>query len=205
MNVERLASKPIDARSDQVNQSSRASGDVPLRDLVELDGRLPALLEGAVKPKDDAERIELAALCTLKRWHAAAARFYADAFASTPAMAEDTQKKYRYNAACAAALAGCGVGMDADKLDDKQRAMWRTQARDWLHLDLKWWNKTLEKGDAQSRDAIGQTMLHWQTDEDFAGVRDNAALARLPESEQQAWRKLWSDVESLRKKASATK
>ena len=43
--------------------------------------------------------------------------------------------------------------------------------------------------------------MHWQTNPDLAGERDKKALATLPESEREAWRKLWVDVEELLKKA----
>jgi hypothetical protein len=44
-----------------------------------------------------------------------------------------------------------------------------------------------------------QALRHWQTDPDLAGVRDKEALAALPEAEQEAWRKLWADMEELLK------
>jgi hypothetical protein len=37
-------------------------------------------------------------------------------------------------------------------------------------------------------------MQHWLDDSDFAGVRGEAALAKLPETERRAWQKLWADV-----------
>jgi hypothetical protein len=40
---------------------------------------------------------------------------------------------------------------------------------------------------------------------DLAGLRDPASLAKLPEAEQEAGRKLWADVEALLKKAQETK
>ena len=48
---------------------------------------------------------------------------------------------------------------------------------------------------------IVQTLKHWQQDADLAGVREGEALAKLPEEEQKAWQDLWSDVETLLKKA----
>jgi hypothetical protein len=36
-------------------------------------------------------------------------------------------------------------------------------------------------------------------------VRDDAGLAKLPEAEQRAWRKLWADIEALRKQAGERK
>jgi hypothetical protein len=40
-------------------------------------------------------------------------------------------------------------------------------------------------------------MTHWLQDADFAGIRDAAALARLPEAERTDWQKLWADVAGL--------
>jgi hypothetical protein len=41
----------------------------------------------------------------------------------------------------------------------------------------------------------------WKTDRDFSGIRDEAALAKLPEGEREAFRAFWAEVEALRKKA----
>src|SRR5262249_44852986 len=37
----------------------------------------------------------------------------------------------------------------------------------------------------------------WQTDPDLAGVRDNQALAQLPEGERKDWQSLWAEVADL--------
>jgi hypothetical protein len=52
---------------------------------------------------------------------------------------------------------------------------------------------------------VGQTLLHWQTDPDLAGVRDQALLAKLPEAERQEWAKLWAEVAALLVKAGPKK
>jgi hypothetical protein len=44
-------------------------------------------------------------------------------------------------------------------------------------------------------------MQHCQQGRDSAGVHSEA-LAKLPETEQKEWRKLWADVEVLRLRAS---
>src|SRR5262249_48604905 len=103
---------------------------------------------GTDKPASIAEQIEFAQFCTVKKYHAAAARFYRDTFTADPKRAEDLSSGTRYDGACAAALAACGSGKAADKLDDKERATWRSRARDWLGLDLQGWAKIIEKGDA---------------------------------------------------------
>jgi tetratricopeptide (TPR) repeat protein/tRNA A-37 threonylcarbamoyl transferase component Bud32 len=169
------------------------------RRLVDLDRKLPAFLKRDVKPKDDAERIELAELCALKHWYASSARFYADAFTATPATA--AQATHRYNAACAAALAGCGRGEDAIKPDDKQRASLRHQALGWLRDDLVVGARRLESGKADDRALVRRIIEHWRTDTDLAGVRDKDALASLPEDERKQWQKLWADVDALHQRA----
>ena len=49
-----------------------------------------------------------------------------------PKLADNLAAVHRYNAACAAALAACGQGNDADNLDGKECARLRGQALDWL-------------------------------------------------------------------------
>jgi hypothetical protein len=41
----------------------------------------------------------------------------------------------------------------------------------------------------------------WRTDPELAGLRDPAAVAKLPADEQQACKKLWADVAALLEKA----
>jgi serine/threonine protein kinase/Flp pilus assembly protein TadD len=171
--------------------------------LVELDGKLPGFLDRTVTPASPAERIELAGLCVLKRLHGAAARFYEEAFAAAPTLADDLAAAHRYNAACAAALAGCGQGKDADKLEDEERARLRRQALDWLRADVGAMGRLLDKGADPARTAatVGGLLTHWQADPVLAGVRGPEALARLPEAERQPWHKLWDDVGDMLKRA----
>jgi tetratricopeptide (TPR) repeat protein len=162
--------------------------------LVELDERLPGFLEGKATPASPAERIELAELCSRKRLHRSAARFYEEAFAREPGLADDPGTFRRYNAACAAALAAAGQGKDAEGLDEQEHARLRRQALDWLRADLAAWRRRLEKEPAKARPAVAQEMRHWLADSDFAGVRGPEALSKLPEPERPPWRHLWDDV-----------
>ncbi len=116
-------------------------------------------------------------------------------------MAEDLSTGNRYNAACVAALAGCGRGKDAGSLDEKERARLRAQALKWLRTDLRAWRSLLGTGPDSNRPAIAQQLQHWLEDSDFAGVRGEKALLVLPEAERPDWQKLWQEVEALRKQA----
>jgi serine/threonine-protein kinase len=173
------------------------------KQLAALDAKLFKVLRGAAQPADAAERLGLAKFCQqYKKRYATAARFYAEAFAGEPKMAEDLRGTWnRYNAACAAALAGCGQGADAVQLDDKERARLRRQALDWLRADLRAWAEMLEKGPARARAKVQQALRHWQRDADFAGVRGDK-LAKLPQAERQSWQRLWADVEQTLRKVS---
>jgi tetratricopeptide (TPR) repeat protein len=167
---------------------------------LKLEARLPAILRGEERPKDAAEELTLADLCQRhKKYYAAAARFYADAFAA--GAAQSSQRTY--NAACAATLAAAGQGEDASKLDAKEKSRLRQQALAWLRDNLQQYAKQLEGTDAKTRKAVRQTLQHWQKDADLASVREKEALAQLPEAERAAWQQLWAEVETLRQKAAA--
>jgi serine/threonine protein kinase/Tfp pilus assembly protein PilF len=161
--------------------------------LIERDEKLRTFLEGRAKPASPAEGIELAGVCSLKRLNRAAVRFYEEAFAAEPKLVIPN----RYNAACAAARAGCGLGKDADQLDDQGRARLRRQALDWLRADLHAKGLLLDKDSNNDGPAVLAQMRLWPADPDFSGVRGPEALAKLPEAERQPWQKLWTDVANL--------
>ncbi|MGO9466151.1 MAG: tetratricopeptide repeat protein [Isosphaeraceae bacterium] len=163
--------------------------------------KLPAFQNGTYTPASNAERLALADFCQIKKLHNTAVGLYAAAFAADPKLADDLSAGHRYNAACYAALAEAGKGEDASKLDDKDRALLRRHALHWLKADLAAWGKLLASGPPQVRPAIMQTLSHWQTDTDLAGIRDAAALAKIPADEQKAFTQLWADVAALLRKA----
>jgi serine/threonine-protein kinase len=121
---------------------------------------------------------------------------YEQAFAREPKFAR-TPYKHRYNAACTGALAGCGRGKDAGKLDEMTRTRLRRQALEWLRADLTTCQKYLH----QARPEVQRKMKHWLQDPDFAGVRGAVAMAQLPASERQKWQQFWAQVELLLRKA----
>ncbi len=165
-----------------------------------IAARLPAVLSGKLKPADAAESLGFAQLCYDKKLHGSSARLWTEAFQAEPKLANDMQAQNRYNAACAAALAGSGQGKDDPPLDEPAKARWRKQAIDWLKADLAAWSKVLEKGPPAARQSVSETLQHWKADADLAGLRDAAALAKLPEAEQKACRALWADVDAFVKK-----
>jgi serine/threonine-protein kinase len=166
-----------------------------------LVARLPAVLRGEEKPKDAAERLEFGFLCHSLRRFSTAASLIAEAFQADPKLAVDTKARNRYNAACAAALAASGRGKDEPPLNEVARARWRKEAIEWLKAHLAYWTKQVETGPPQARPAVAQTLQHWKVDPDLAGIRDNAALAKLPEDERKAGQALWEEVERVAQRA----
>jgi hypothetical protein len=162
---------------------------------------LPGVLDGSVEPADAAEKYLFGQLCFYKGQYASAARLFAAAFAARPGMANNLETGARYSAANIAALAGCGQGKAAAKLDAKERARWRTQALDWLRADLELWRKDIEKGKPAARAAAVRFLSKWQREPDLAGVREAKALAKLPPDERDQWGKLWEEVASLVRRA----
>ena len=67
-----------------------------------------------------------------------------------PKLAEDPASFRRYNAACSAAIAGCGKGKDDPPPDPATRTKLRSQALAWLSADLAAWSKRLAD-DAKAR------------------------------------------------------
>jgi len=125
-----------------------------------------------LQPKHAGIRLQLADLSSRTKDYASAARFWDEAFRIDPALVSDLRTGHRYNAACAAALAG---------------KEWHEQAFAWLRADLDAWRN-------QSAD-VAETMRHWQKDSDLASVRDVEGLSA-------EWQKLWADVDALLRKVS---
>jgi eukaryotic-like serine/threonine-protein kinase len=169
--------------------------------LVEEDKKLADALKGDVKNRDANELVELAAFCMVhKRLSVAAAKLYAEVLEADRKLSAELRAGHLYNAARAAALAGAGQGLDAAKLNDNERARWRRQALDWLRAALAVWTKRAEAGTPAVCAAIYKGMQHWQMEPDLAGIREETALAKLPEAERDRCRKLWADVEALQTK-----
>ena len=164
--------------------------------LLALEGRLAGIVQGTDKPSAS-EGIDAAELCFVRNHYAAAARLYVEALAAEPRLTEDLRAGRRFNAACAATMAGCGLGDDAAALSESERARWRQAARTWLRLELDESAKTLRTATPADRYQVHQMLLRWRRAPDLAGLRDPHALARLPSAEPGECRALWGDVEML--------
>jgi tetratricopeptide (TPR) repeat protein len=186
-------------RPDQVKRAGDELATVSRRK--RLAERLPAFLAGADRPKEAGDVFEVTRLCGERGLFAAGARTCEAAFKADAKLADDPALANRYNAACLAARAGCGEGVDAPGPDDPERSRLRGLALSWLRAHLLALRGRPEAGKPDARALVSRKVDEWRADADFAGVRLAAALAKLPRLERDDWRALWADVEALRAEA----
>jgi hypothetical protein len=165
--------------------------------LMALDARLTAVLKGKETVKDENERTQLADRAYRKSLPALSARLYAEALSKAPGLADDLQAHYRFKAACAAAQAAFGWGLDAPLPADAERAKLRQRALDWLQSEVAVWAKVFECGPAGLKAKIRPNLQEWKDAFDLAGVRDESELAKLPEDERALCKTLWNKVDQL--------
>ncbi len=171
------------------------------RRLARLAPKIPAMLRGEAQPADAAERVDLALVAYGKGLHALAARLFAEAIAADPSLVEDVEAPHRYNAACSAALAGCGKGKDQPPPDPAARINLRRQALNWLGAELAARSRIVASGSGAASQVPGrshvQKLEHWKQDPDLAGVREQGGLKELSEAEQADWRAFWAEVDRV--------
>ena len=149
--------------------------------MVAMDARLAGILKGDQTPRNNSERLQLAQRAYDMALHSSATQLWIEALTADPSLIDNRQAQHRYNAACAAALAGCGQGKDDPRPDDAAKAKLRRQAHDWLRAQLAAWAKILYSCAADMKAKVAPTLQHWKEDTDLAGIRDEKELAKLPE------------------------
>ena len=158
---------------------------------------LPAFLNGSYWPQDNDERLALLGACRSLNRTRAVARLYAEAFDAAPSLADDLGAGHRYNAARAAALAGCGQGADATGLGEDERARLREQARQWLRADLAARARAIDTGPTATPEANRAALTRWRNEPDLACVRDPGELNKLAAEERKEHLALWAEVTSV--------
>ena len=150
-----------------------------VREMTTYEARLPRVALVPEVPRGPREWQLFARVATERKWHAAAARLWAGAFAEEPRLVGDATVQNRYNAACSAALAGCGQGKDDPCAGRRRAKRLRDQALAWIRDDLKQWMRLAETSETP-RDRVAEVLRHWRSDLDLAGVRDCADPRRPP-------------------------
>jgi hypothetical protein len=115
------------------------------------------------------------------------------AFTTDAKLADDLSAGHRYDAACCAARAARGDGVDAPAEPAEREAL-RGKALAWLGADLALVKRQAALANPPARQFAASRLAHWLADTDLSGVREPKALESLPAEEQQQWRKLWAEV-----------
>jgi serine/threonine-protein kinase len=158
---------------------------------------LPAFMDGTYQPQDNDERLALLGVCQFRNRTRAMARLYADAFAASQPLVNDLGAGHRYNAARAAAQAGCGHGEDARDLSEGERKRWRDQARQWLRAELTARVLALDADPTAARWGVREALTRWRKEPDLACMRDQGELDKLTPDEGKEFTALWADVAAV--------
>ena len=185
------AQRAIDLpRMAEANRASTSRRLERCKQLVAIESRLPAILAEQELPSDVATQRALAEwLYKDKKLNYASARLYAAVFAKQPSLADDLVTQNRIDAACAAALAGCGMGADAASLDDAKKTELRKQALAWFKAERDAWAIRQSKGTIAEQLSVAAAVRALQSNGDLACLRDqgwNWRIPGLPSS--QSWR-----------------
>jgi hypothetical protein len=137
--------------------------------------------------------IEFAILATKppRRRYGLAVRFYREAFAADPALAD----QYRYWAACDAVKAASGKDVEMITLGVEEWGYLTSLGLKWLRADLARW--TSQAKDPKRREQVRDQLTDWKKEADLAPVRDPAWLAAMSPADRKAWEALWRDVDAV--------
>lgn len=156
-----------------------------------------AVLRGQAK-LDPADRGPFAHICFVQKKYVSAARFFAEAFADKPALADDRQAGHRLTGAAAAVRAGLGLGPEGQALLEGDRVRHRRRAYDWLAGELAALEKQMAKAPEAEFFAIQDYLRGWGGD-----VFDDREFdfGALPAGEREQWQRLWERADELASRA----
>jgi serine/threonine protein kinase len=166
---------------------------------------LPTRPTGDARPNDPVESLDLAVICSDQKRFIASARYWGWALDADPTLGDDRVHKYRFSAACTAAMAAAGKGRDENPPDADTAAGLRRRALQWLRADLAVWSQMLASGSPHDRAEALRAMRQWRKDTDLVTVRDADAIVSLSAAERTDWQALWESVQALIGKAGENK
>ncbi len=145
--------------------------------------KLPAVLQGKLRPMNGYEMFQLAEYCAgFERKYVLAARFATDGFAAEPNLYLQFDNTIRAVGWCI--KASTGKGLDAHHLSEGERSALRKKALSWLkQIKLK----------------TAKGILPFAADKIWAAhtlapVREPQSLANLPVDERNDWKEFWANL-----------
>lgn len=148
--------------------------------------------EDSELPDDQIQLFELIVVSYLKKHYAKASRWTAILFKKYPQTQNMTwhQDRWRYLAACASVLAGCGQDQSGATFTSAERATLREQGYRWMQEEQQVLHETIPQS-VQARAMLQQHGRLWLCDRRLRCVRHSQELSKIPESEQRKWQAFW--------------
>lgn len=154
--------------------------------------RIPEFVAGTVRPVDATETLMLAETCRHRRQSSDAVRFYREAFADQPSLAENADRQYRFHAARTALLA---ARHETELGNETAASQFRSQAREWLLADVRAAKLLVAENPSQQLKARSR-LTSWKADPALSGVLD-VVVHTLPAAEHAPWREFWNEFDAL--------
>jgi tetratricopeptide (TPR) repeat protein len=169
-----------------------------LRQKGDLDGAVEAyrLAAARARPRLWSHTHGLSQVLVLQRKYPEAVRTQERMMADFPAVARTAGTGIRFDAACAAVLAGTAGGIDPYP-PDAWPAL-RRKALDWLREDLPRWRSEVALNPGQYRRAVNARLRQMLAEPNLARVRHPFLLAGLPPGEAGEWLAFWAEVRRFR-------
>jgi tetratricopeptide (TPR) repeat protein len=169
-----------------------ASRAARMKELLPL---LKDVIAGQTQPKtpDDATVMALCCALPFQNRYACSVRLYERAFKEDPKLADDMVIQHRWYAACYAARAARGDGVDAPQ-DPIERARLRNLAYAWLRADLTIHVKKATSSSRPDRNNVLDQLNEWLHETEIRELRAPKLLEKLPADESKKWLAFWDEV-----------
>ncbi len=155
--------------------------------------RVTAAIAGAATPEDDAEWLELIRFVGRYRLAVHECALWERRSGAGPIPATSPLHRLRGRTVLASVMAATGQGIDGAGTDEEGREGLMRRAEGFLHAILKEWEEGLADETASAAAILGDVTL-LESVAEFAPVRDEPGLAKLPPADAVRWRALWERV-----------
>jgi serine/threonine protein kinase/Flp pilus assembly protein TadD len=184
-------------RVDPQNSDAKLNLDRAIR-MKELLPHLPDVIAGKTEPKTPADACVLALCCAMpfQNRYACSTRLYDKAFRDDPKIADDRQFEHRWYAACYAARAARGDGIDSPQ-EPAERAKLREKAYDWFQAEWRDCKKMAASTDRTQRVQAINRMDDWLKETEIRELREPFHLKKLPVNEAKKWIVFWDEVRAV--------
>jgi serine/threonine protein kinase/Tfp pilus assembly protein PilF len=161
-----------------------------------LEPQLATVLAGQPLTGPAEVQLTVAELClSYRNRPLAAVRLYSKVFKDDPEWMNNVPRGHRREAARAALLVSCGIGADAGGIDNRERIRLRTQALTWMQAEVLALENARQSGKPQFQ--LREILSGLSRNGSFHSVRVAEQLSKLTEAERAAWRKVWTDIDTI--------